>query len=212
VDDEGVKFVEELVVGGKRGLKHFADFVVRKLRVSVAMAFKDATSVGVDYENGMFAGVEKNAVGGFRADATQLQELIAEDCGGCSEKAREGAAVRAEKKVYEGLKRFGFLPEVAGGAEKLRESRGTNAAESFRRKHACIAQVADGAFDVGPGSILREDGADNNFQAGPARPPVLGAMSLEERVKIRARHKRWRKSGRFSSDGLWLSRRKIAAR
>jgi hypothetical protein len=120
VDDEGVEFVKELVIGGEGRLEHFADFIISEFGVNATVALQDSASVRVDYENGMFASVEKNGVGGFRTDATQLQELLAEGCGGSSEKVGEGAAVRVEKKVYERLKRFGFLPEVAGGAEKLR--------------------------------------------------------------------------------------------
>ena len=111
-----MKLVKELVIGGKGRFEHFADFIISEFGVNVAVALQDSASVGVDHENGMFAGVEKNRVGGFRADATQFQELIAEDCGGRSDKAGEGAAVGVEKKVYERLKRFGFLTEVAGGA------------------------------------------------------------------------------------------------
>jgi hypothetical protein len=213
VDDEGVKLVEELVLGGKRGLKHFTDFVVPKLEVSVTVAFEDATSVGVDYEYGMFTGVKKNGVGGFRADATQLQESIAEDCGGSSEKAGVGAAVPVEKKVYERLERFGFLPEVAGRAEKLGQSRCANTSDGLWREHACAAQVANGAFRVGPGSVLREDGTDDNFETSSAGPPVLRAIGREECVKIRARHKGRRKFGRrsFDGDGPRLGKRKIGA-
>jgi hypothetical protein len=214
VHDEGVKFVEELVLGGKLGLKPFTDFVVRKLGVRVAVAFENATSVGVDYEYGMSAGVEKDGVGGFRADAGQLQELIAKDCGGSSEKAGEGAAVRVEKKVYERLNRFGFLPEVAGRAEKLGQSRCANTTDGLWREHACAAQVANGALDVGPGSVLREDGADDNFETSSAGPPVLRAIGCEECVEIRARHKGRRKFGRrsFDGDGSRLGERKVGAR
>ena len=68
----------------------------------------------------------------------------------------------------------------------MRQPGGANTVDGLQRKHACVAQIADGAFYVGPGSVLREDGADDNFKAGAARPPVLGAMGCEERVKIGA--------------------------
>jgi hypothetical protein len=87
VDDEGVKFIEELVVGGKGRFKYFADFVVSKFGVSLAMALQDSASVGVYDEYRMFAGVEKNGVGGFRADAANIEKLLAENGGGSCEKA-----------------------------------------------------------------------------------------------------------------------------
>jgi hypothetical protein len=55
--------------------------------MSLAVAFEGATSVGVNYEDGMFAGVEKNGVGGFRADAAKGEKLVAEYSGGSCEKA-----------------------------------------------------------------------------------------------------------------------------
>jgi len=186
VDYEGVKFVEELVIDGKSRLNHSTDFVVGQLRMGVTVAFQDATSVGVDYEDGMFAGVEKDGVGGFRADSTKGEKLSAKNVLASGEKAGEGTCICCVKKVYEGLERFGFLAEVAGGAEKLRQSRVANASDGLRREHAGSAQVANGALDVGPRSILREDGADNNFKAAAARPPMLRAVGREERVKIGA--------------------------
>jgi hypothetical protein len=93
VDYEGVKFVEELVLGRKGGLKHFANFVVCKLGVSIAMTLQDSTSVGVDYEDRMFAGVEKDGVGGFRADAAKGEKLSANNVRASGEKAGEGACI-----------------------------------------------------------------------------------------------------------------------
>jgi hypothetical protein len=108
--------------------------------------------------------------------------------------------MRGIKEVYEGLERFGFLAEVAGGAEKLRQSRGANAPDGLRREQARVAQVANGTLNVAPRSVLRQDGANNNFKAVPARPPVLRAMGREERVKIPARYQLT--SGRFASGAL----------
>ena len=150
VDDERVKFVEELVIGGEGRFEHFADFIVSDFGMNVAVALQDSASVGVDYKDGMFAGVEKDRVGGFRADSAESEKLRAEDVGGSCEKAPERACVGRVKEVHEGLERFGFLAEVAGGAEKLGQSRGANAADGLRREQTRIAQVANGAFDVAP--------------------------------------------------------------
>jgi len=204
MNDECVEFVEELVIGRKGGLEHLADFLVGELGVNVTVAFQDATGVGVDYEDGMFAGVEKDGVGGFRADAAEGEKLSAKNVRASGEKAGKGAGVGCVEEVYERLERFGFLAEVAGGPEKLRQPRGANASDGLRREQARSAQITNGALDVGPRSILREDGADNNFKAAAARPPMLGAMGCEERVKIGAQRRVWPKSGlrRFTGDAL----------
>jgi len=93
VDDERVKFVEELVIGGEGRFEHFDDFIISDFGVNVAVALQDPASVGVDYKDGMFAGVEKNRVGGFRADSAEGEKLMAEDGGGSCEKAPERACV-----------------------------------------------------------------------------------------------------------------------
>jgi len=93
VHDERVELVEELMIGGKSRLKHSADLVVGKFRMGVTVAFQDATSVGVDYEDGIFAGVEKDAVGGFRADSTKGEKLRANNVRASGEKAGEGTCV-----------------------------------------------------------------------------------------------------------------------
>ena len=79
VDDEGVKFVKALVIGGQGRLKQFADFIIGEFGVNVAVALQDSASVGVHYKDGMFASVEKNGVGGFRADSAKGKELFAKD-------------------------------------------------------------------------------------------------------------------------------------
>jgi hypothetical protein len=38
-------------------------------------------------------------------------------------------------------------------------------------------------FDIGPSSVLREDGPDDNFKAGLGRPPMLGAVCRKHRIE-----------------------------
>jgi len=71
VDDEGVKFVEEPVIGGKGRFEQIANFFVTGEGVREVVAFEDAAGVDVNDKNGMLAGVEKNGVGGFRANAAK---------------------------------------------------------------------------------------------------------------------------------------------
>ena len=82
-----MKFVKELVIGGEGRFEHFADFIVSGFGVKLTVAFEDATGVGVNDKDGMFAGIEKNGVGGFRADAVKGEKLLAQDGGGSRKKA-----------------------------------------------------------------------------------------------------------------------------
>ena len=76
------------------------------------------------------------------------------------------------------------MAEVARRAKQLRELRRARAQYGGGRKQASAAQVGDGAFDVGPGSVLSEDGADDDFETSAAGPPVLRAVSGEKRVEV----------------------------
>jgi hypothetical protein len=93
VYDERVKLVEQLMIVGEGRLKHLADFAVSELGMSMAVTFQDSARVGVDYEYRMFTGVEKNGVGGFRADATKGEKLCAKGVRGSREQARKGASI-----------------------------------------------------------------------------------------------------------------------
>jgi len=134
VDDEGVEFVEELVVGGERGFEEIADLVVGELGMRAAVALEDTASVGVDDEDRMFAGVKENRVGGFRADAAEGEELLAEDGSWCGEQFVERAAIGGKEEFHEGLEGFSFLAEVTGRTEELREFCGRNTAKGAGRE------------------------------------------------------------------------------
>jgi hypothetical protein len=190
VDYERVELIEELMVGGQGRFEEIADFVVGEFGMSMAVAFEDAARVGIDDENRMLTGVEKNGIGGFRADAAQGEQLLAKKWSGGGEHFREGAAVGFEEKVYEGFESFGFLAEIAGRAQQPRNPRGMNTAYSVRCEDASSAQIANGALDVGPRSVLGEDGTDDDFKAGTARPPVLGAVGGEKCFEVRQERSR----------------------
>jgi len=76
------------------------------------------------------------------------------------------------------------LTEASGGAEMAGELGRGDIADSGGGQQLGASQVGDGAFDVFPGSVLREDCAYDNFEAGAAGPPVLRAMGGEERVIV----------------------------
>src|ERR1700719_2996629 len=103
VDDQSVKFVKDRLIGGESRLKQFTDFVVGQLGANEAVAFEDATSVGVDHKYGMFAGVEKNAVSGLRSDAAQVEKLLAQNQCGSFAEPRERTGVGSVKEFHKGL-------------------------------------------------------------------------------------------------------------
>src|SRR6266851_4807132 len=103
VDDKSVKFVEKLVVERKSGVEELAEVFVTGFGLSEAVAFEDAAGVGVDHENRVLAGIEKNGIGGFWSDAAQGKELLTKNRGRRSEEFGERATVFTVKKLHKGL-------------------------------------------------------------------------------------------------------------
>jgi len=209
LDDESVEFVEELGIAWELGFNERANLFVGAARISLhfgreeIVAFEDAARVSVDNEDEVPASVKEDGVGGFRADAADGEELIAQSCGGGGEETVERTAVIFIKKSDERFEGFGLLAEIARGAEVLGERGGRDAVDGGRGEKLCCAKVGDGAFDVFPGGVLREDGADDDFEAGTAGPPVLRTMSSEECVVVAVKREeaRWLGVGNTTERG-----------
>ena len=133
------------------------------------------------------------------------QELVWRTC------LVERAAVGVEEKFHEGLESFGLLAEVAGGAEECCKLTRMGRGGWHRREQASGAQIANGALDVGPGSVLGEDGADDDFEASAAGPPVLRAVGGEECIEVR-RQLQLRGSSGGERRGIGSKRRKRSLR
>lgn len=176
VNQEGVEFVEQLVVGGQVLLEEGAKLVVGMFGRGELVTFENAAGVGIDNEGGMTPSIEEDGVGGFRADAMDGEELLPEFFRGCAEHAGEGAAIVFLNEADKRLEFAGLLPEIAGGTDEAREARRRNGEDSGEGEEFFAAKIGDGALDIGPGSILGEDGADDDLEARTAGPPMLWPM------------------------------------
>ena len=176
--------------------------------MSVAVAFEKSTGVGIDDEDRVPAGVEKDGVGGFRADAVEVEEPIAKDRSWRGEHLGERSVVELVEEVHKGFERFGFLAEVAGRAEERCKFRAGHSPDGNWGKQASATQVSNGAFDVGPGSVLREDSADDDFEASAAGPPVLRAIGGEKCIEVRRQRRRRERVDRKRNTRSRTSKRK----
>src|SRR5215831_8706012 len=132
----------------------------------------------------MFAGVEQDGVGGFGADATKSEQLLTEHARRCGKKATERPSVAGIEKGHKGLESLRFLPEVTGGADRSREPRGRYPLNRQRRQQLSRTEIGDGALDVFPRSVLGEDGAKDDLEAGTARPPVLRTIGGKQGLEV----------------------------
>ena len=148
------------------------------------MTYENAARVGVDDEDGMIAGVKKNGVCRFWADAVDPEELFAKLGGGRGEHGLEGIAVLLLKELDEGFEPARFLAEITGGANETGKAKKGNSCEGGGSEEFRSAEIGDGARGVHPGGVLDEDGTNDNFEGCPGGPPALLAVSAEQGIVI----------------------------
>jgi|SRR6516225_11131147 len=148
------------------------------------MTCENATRVGVDDEDGMIAGVKKNGVCRFWANAVDPEELFAKLGGGCGEHGLEGIAVLLLKELDEGFELARFLAEITGGANETGQAKNGNFCKGGGSEQFRGAEMGDGARGVYPGGVLDEDGTNDDFEGGPGGPPALLAVSAEQGIII----------------------------
>jgi len=73
VNDQGVELIVQRGVGREVALEETAELFVTVARLGEFVTFEQAAGVGIDNEDRMFAGIEKNGVGGFWAYAVDFE-------------------------------------------------------------------------------------------------------------------------------------------
>src|SRR5258707_2083534 len=148
------------------------------------MTLGDAAVEGINEKYRVFARKKKNATRRPRADAVNGQKLFAERAGRRSKHSRKGAAVVVKQKIDEGFQFFRCLAKIARRTNERSELCDRNCANRGRSQEPRAAQIGDCGFDIRPGSVLRENCADDNFESRTPRPPMLRAVSFKQREKI----------------------------
>ncbi len=103
---------------------------------------------------------------------------------GPRKKAVQRSSVSSIQKGDESLQTQSLLPEVSGGPDQLLELVQGHVPQSFYAKHFRGAKICHRLLDVCPCRVLREISADNHFEFGPRRPPVLRTPSFKERAVV----------------------------
>src|SRR5208337_4787435 len=182
--DQPVVFVEEGGAEGQAVLKEGANFLVGLFAMGDMVALQNAPGISVNHEHRVLPGVEEDGIGGFGADAVNGEELLPENGGRRAKHFRKRALVGVPQETYKRFQLPRLLAEVAGGANPPGQAGGRDAFDGDRGEQFLAAQIADGAFDVAPAGVLREDGSNNDFEAGSSRPPVLRAVRPEQCIIV----------------------------
>lgn len=148
-----------------------------------AVANGDATEVFVDNHGGDTQGVEENGIGGFGANAGEVEEVVASGFRigvSATSKGGHAAFVLGVEKSDEGFEGRGFAQHETRGADEIAELGFRDRAETTDGEDAASAQVGNGALDGFPGGILGEVGTDDDFEGCFRRPPLLRAPGCNE--------------------------------
>jgi len=81
---------------------------------------------------------------------------------------------------HKGLQASRLLPEISSGSNQSFQLRQRYATDSLQGEQTGGAQAAERALDVGPGSVLRQVSADDDFKSRSSRPPVLASPGTKQ--------------------------------
>ena len=144
------------------------------------MAIEDAAGVGVNDEDRMISGIEKNGVRGLRALRRSGSAVFREATCGFGEESIQRAAVFRVEEGDEGLE-----PSSPSGGNNRRSESGVrvsrDALAGFRRCSAIpLPGVARVQLHVGPCGVLGQVGANDDFETGFGGPPMLRLPTLDK--------------------------------
>jgi len=145
------------------------------------VAGEDSPRVGVDNEDRTASRVEKDGVGGLRADPGQGQELLAEPARRPAEHPPEPAIVAHGQVVHEGAQPSSLGAERARWTEQRGQPTRAEAGQALRREPAGRAESSDRPLDLGSRRVRRQDGADHDLEGRASGPPALRPVATIER-------------------------------
>ena len=156
--------------------------IVRGAEIHPPVPRQRAARVGVRDKDGTQRGVEQDTVRGFRPDAVDRKQFGAQRPGRHCEQPVESAAKAIEQPLDKRPQPACLDVEVAGWANQLRQHGGRGRPQRAGRQPPRSPQVRDRALDIGPGGMLREDGADDRLERRARRPPALRSPAREQGV------------------------------
>lgn len=194
VDDERVEFVVMTgkVFGLPEGAFRGEGLVGEGLNVDILCVIRDegvtdgdAAQVFIDDHGWDIEGVEENRIGGFGTDAGEGEEVLA-DCRSVKDSSPmqcfDLAGVMGVEKGDEGFERGRLAQHETGRADEIAEFGFGDFSQASDGKDAACFEIGDGTLDAFPGGVLGKVGADDDFEDGPRRPPLLWAESFDEMV------------------------------
>ena len=152
--------------------------IVGFLSLDQAQALQQAAGVAVDDEEGLVEGIQQHVVGGFRAYTVEIQQLPAQALSVALSQRVESSLLSVPIGKFR--QAAGLLVVVAGTANGFGEFVARDLAERIGVQKVSFAQSGQGLFDIAPGRVLGQDGADHDLEGTIRRPPGLLAVMIAQ--------------------------------
>ena len=159
--------------------EQFLHPMITDLMVNQIMPVKEPFRVGVHDKHGFAERVEQDRVRRLRADAVDLQELVPHLRQFLPRHRFQASMVFIKEKPHEILQTAGLDVKITGGLDERGKFRGGDIAQGALGENPCRFQALDGFLDIAPVGVLRQDGADDDLEFRPRRPPALRAEFLK---------------------------------
>ena len=176
----GMKIVVERHISRQMGFKQAFPGFISSLLVHQAMPGENPPCVGINHKGGLLPCIQKDGVRRLRADSPYPKKFLTKRSGLLPEKTSQTSLVTAGQKIQEILDPRSLHVEVPCGTNFSGKPWHRHFSKRGRRKTPGPFEIPDRFFYIGPGGILGQDRADDNFQPGLPGPPVLMAKGTAQ--------------------------------
>ena len=187
-DQQGMKLIEKSVISRQVLVKKALRGLVTVLRRNQLMPCQNTARICIGDKKRLLACIEQNGVRGFRAQASEGQQLRPGRIRRLGKQCVQRALVDGVKPLDECPDRPRLLPEVPCRTNTRFKLRNRGLPQSGPAQQAGVSKPRNGPGSILPCRVLGKDGAEDDLQASACRPPALAAELPKERFVVRFQH------------------------
>jgi hypothetical protein len=187
-DQQGMKLIEKPLICRQMLVKKALRGLVTVLRRNQFMPRQNTARISIGNKERLLAGIEQNGVRGFRAQASERQQLRPGRILRLCKQRVQRTLVDGVKPLDECPDRPRLLPEVPCRTNTRFKLRNRGLPQSGPAQQAGVSKARNGPGSILPCRVLGKDGAEDDLQASACRPPALAAELPKERFVVRFQH------------------------
>ena len=171
--------VEELGIGGQLPEEQLLDLLIPGVFTNEVMAEQDAIGVGIHHEHRFASPIQRDGIGGFRADSLYGQQFFPEGLGVLLEKGLEIPALFPDGGEKP-LEAFGLLVVLPGRSDFFGQHLQGQGFQGLKGEQPILAQCLEDHAHIAPAGVLGQHRTEHDLEGGFAGPPVLGPEMVEK--------------------------------